>query len=74
MLGLIPGIADMLANLIGTVILILAARLHVPQIVMARMSLNLLINGAVGTILIVDISAPSGFEVTREMQSYYGGL
>ncbi len=30
LLGLIPGIGDMLANLIGTVILVLAARLHVP--------------------------------------------
>ena len=50
LLGLIPGIGDMLANLIGTVILVFAARLHVPQIVMARMSLNLLINGAVGAI------------------------
>lgn len=50
LLGLIPGIGDVLANLIGTVILILAARLHVPQIVLARMSLNLLINGAVGAI------------------------
>lgn len=53
LLGLIPGIGDMLANLIGTVILGLAARLQVPQIVMARMSLNLLINGAVGAITIV---------------------
>ena len=53
LLGLIPGIGDMLANLIGTVILVLAARLHVPQIVLARMSLNLLINGAVGAIPIV---------------------
>jgi len=43
----------MLANLIGTAILVLAARLHVPEIVLARMSLNLLINGAVGTIPIV---------------------
>ena len=50
LLGLIPGIGDMLANLIGTLILILAARLHVPQIIVARMSLNLLINGVVGTI------------------------
>ena len=50
LLGLIPGIGDMLANLIGTVILILAARLQVPQIVIARMSLNLLINGTIGTI------------------------
>ncbi len=43
----------MLANLIGTVILILAARLQVPQIVIARMSLNLLINGTVGAIPIL---------------------
>ena len=53
LLGLIPGIGDMLANLIGTFILILAARLQVPQIVMARMSLNLLINGTIGTIPIL---------------------
>jgi Domain of unknown function (DUF4112) len=53
LLGLIPGVGDMLANLIGTAILVLAARLHVPEIVLARMSLNLLINGAVGTIPII---------------------
>jgi len=53
LLGLIPGIGDMLANLIGTVILILAARLHVPQIVITRMSLNLLINGTIGAIPIL---------------------
>jgi hypothetical protein len=50
LLGLIPGIGDMLANLIGTVILILAARLQVPQIVIVRMCVNLLINGTIGTI------------------------
>lgn len=53
LLGLIPGIGDMLANLMGTVILGLAARLQVPKIVIARMSLNLLINGAVGAIPLV---------------------
>ena len=53
LLGLIPGIGDMLANLIGTVILILAARLQVPRIVVARMSLNLLINGTIGAIPIL---------------------
>ena len=53
LLGLIPGIGDMLANLIGTVILMLAARLQVPRIVITRMSLNLLINGTVGAIPIV---------------------
>ena len=50
LLGLIPGIGDMIANLIGTIILILAARLRVPQMVITRMSLNLLINGTVGAI------------------------
>lgn len=50
LLGLIPGVGDALANLIGTVILGLAARLRIPRIVLARMSLNLLINGSVGAI------------------------
>ena len=53
LLGLIPGIGDVPANFIGTVILVLAARLHMPQIVMARMSLNLLINGTIGAIPIL---------------------
>lgn len=53
LLGLIPGIGDLLANLMGTVILGLAARLQVPQIVIARMSMNLLINGTVGAIPVV---------------------
>ena len=53
LVGLIPGLGDALANLLGTVILVLAARLQVPKIVMARMSLNLLINGTIGAIPIV---------------------
>ncbi|WP_455244097.1 DUF4112 domain-containing protein [Petrachloros mirabilis] len=50
LLGLIPGIGDVIANLIGTVILGLAARLQVPQIVITRMAVNLLINGTVGAV------------------------
>jgi hypothetical protein len=50
LIGLIPGLGDVLANLIGAFIMVLAARLRVPQIVLARMSLNLLINGVVGAI------------------------
>jgi hypothetical protein len=50
LLGLIPGIGDALVNLIGAIILGLAARVRVPRIVLARMSLNLLINGVVGAI------------------------
>ena len=50
LLGLIPGIGDALANLIGTIILGLAARLRVSRIVLAHMSLNLLINAVVGAV------------------------
>jgi hypothetical protein len=50
LLGLIPGIGDALANLIGTIILGLATRLRVPRIVLARISFNLLINGVVGVV------------------------
>ena len=50
LLGLIPGIGDVIANLIGTVILGIATRLQVPRIVLTRMSLNLLINGTVGAV------------------------
>ena len=53
LLGLVPGIGDVIANLIGTIILGLATRLQLPRIVLARMSLNLLINGTVGTVPIV---------------------
>ena len=53
LLGLIPGIGDVIANLIGTVILGIATRLQIPRIVLTRMSLNLLINGTVGAVPIV---------------------
>lgn len=53
LLGLIPGIGDVIANLIGTVILGIATPLQVPRIVLTRMSLNLLINGTVGAVPIV---------------------
>jgi hypothetical protein len=50
LIGLIPGVGDALANLIGMVILGIATRLRLPRIVLARMSLNLLINGIVGAV------------------------
>ena len=50
LIGLIHGLGDVLANLMGAVILGLAARLDVPRIVITRMSLNLLINGVVGAV------------------------
>ena len=53
LIGLIPGIGDALANLTGTVILGIAVRLRLPRIVLARMSLNLLINGVMGAVPVV---------------------
>lgn len=53
LLGLLPGIGDALANLIGTVILGIATRLQLPRIVLARMSFNLLINGTIGAVPLV---------------------
>ncbi|MGQ0555031.1 MAG: DUF4112 domain-containing protein [Nitrospiraceae bacterium] len=53
LLGLIPGIGDVIANLTGTVILGIATRLQIPRIVLTRMSLNLLINGTVGAVPIL---------------------
>jgi hypothetical protein len=50
LLGLIPGIGDALASLIGSSILLMASQLQVPKIVMVRMSVNILINGVVGAI------------------------
>lgn len=50
LLGLIPAVGDAIAGMIGAIILGLATRLQVPRIVVARMSLNLLINGVIGTV------------------------
>lgn len=50
LLGLIPGMGDWIANLIGTTILFLAVKLSVPKIVIVRMALNLGINTLIGAI------------------------
>jgi hypothetical protein len=49
-IGLIPGIGDALANLTGSTLLLIAARLKVPKIVLARMGLNIAVNALIGAI------------------------
>ena len=49
-LGLIPVIGDALANLTGSAILLIAAQLHLPKIVMLRMGLNIAFNAIIGAI------------------------
>ncbi|MFO0773672.1 MAG: DUF4112 domain-containing protein [Nitrospiraceae bacterium] len=49
-IGLVPGLGDALASTVGSAILLFAARLRVPRIVLVRMSLNMFLNGTVGAI------------------------
>ena len=50
LLGLIPGIGDTSSALVSAFALIQAARLGVPKILLARMSLNILINEIIGVV------------------------
>src|SRR2546423_3472588 len=50
LLGLLPGIGDTGSAIISAMALIAAARRGVPKILLARMSLNVLINEAVGIV------------------------
>jgi len=49
-IGLIPGIGDLVANLTGSIIVIIAAQFGVPKIVLARMAINIAINTLLGAI------------------------
>jgi hypothetical protein len=50
MIGLIPGIGDLLANATGSLILLLAAQLGAPKVVLARMGINIAINALLGAV------------------------
>jgi hypothetical protein len=52
-IGLIPGVGDILANIAGSAILIVAARFGVPKVVLLRMGLNVAANALIGAIPIV---------------------
>lgn len=49
-IGLIPGIGDLVANLTGSLILILAARAGVPKIGLVRMGINVAVNTLLGAV------------------------
>jgi len=50
LIGLIPGIGDIISNAIGSSLLILATKAGVPRIVILRMSLNITINMIIGAV------------------------
>jgi Domain of unknown function (DUF4112) len=49
-ISLIPGIGDLIANLTGSLILVIAAQLGVPKIVLVRMGINIAINTIIGAV------------------------
>jgi hypothetical protein len=53
LIGLIPGVGDVLANIAGSAILFIAARLGLPKIVLLRMGMNIAMNAAIGSIPVV---------------------
>ena len=53
LIGLVPGLGDTGSAIVSAMALIAAARRGLPKILLARMSLNILINEAVGIIPIV---------------------
>ncbi len=50
LMGLFPGVGDALGSIVSVALLGASARHGVPKIVLARMALNILINGVVGAI------------------------
>lgn len=50
LIGLVPGVGDAVASMMGTLLLVMAVRLGVPKIVLLRMSLNILVNGIAGAV------------------------
>ena len=53
LIGLLPGLGDTGSALVSAFALIQAARLGVPKILLARMSLNILINELIGIVPVV---------------------
>lgn len=75
-LGLIPGIGDMIANLAGSAIILIAAQYRLPKIVLLRMGLNVALNSMIGAIPvfgdIFSIWFRSNVKNTRLLERYVG--
>jgi hypothetical protein len=48
--SLIPGIGDLIANLTGSLILLIAAEYHLPKVVLLRMGMNIAANTILGAV------------------------
>ncbi len=50
LIGLVPGLGDALASVLGSLLLVLAVHCRVPRIVLVRMASHILLNGALGAV------------------------
>lgn len=53
LLGLVPGLGDAVASMLGGAIILVAATLRLPRIVLVRMALNMFLNGTLGAVPII---------------------
>jgi Domain of unknown function (DUF4112) len=81
LIGLIPGIGDTGSALVSAFALIQAARLGVPKILLARMSLNILINEVIGIVPVVGDafsfwfkSNARNYQIIRDHTAAPGGI
>jgi hypothetical protein len=76
-IGLIPGVGDAIANLAGSAILVIAARIGVPKVVLLRMGLNIATNAALGSVPILgdvfSIWFKSNARNAQLLERYAGG-
>jgi Domain of unknown function (DUF4112) len=75
-ISLIPGIGDLIANLTGSLILVIAAQLGVPKVALVRMGINVAINTIIGAIPIfgdiISIWFRSNVRNVELLQRYLG--
>jgi Domain of unknown function (DUF4112) len=76
-LGLVPGVGDLLANLTGSAILFIAAQFNLPKIVLLRMGLNIAVNALIGAIPVLgdifSIWFRSNLKNVQLLERYAGG-
>lgn len=76
-ISLIPGVGDLLANLTGSLILLIAAQLGVPKVVLLRMGLNIATNAVIGIIPVfgdvISIWFRSNVKNVQLLERYLGG-
>ena len=76
--GLVPGIGDIVTGLFSVVMLLQAARLRVPKVVLARMTLNVGVDLVVGAVPVLGDLFDAGYKANLRnlalLERHAGGL